>query len=145
MRPLSIQFPQALRRSFTRAAKKSFPKETFAFCLGTTSPLGTISLDYLYFPEIILGPTGYDFEIPRDALPKAVELGSFLGTEVLASVHSHPYPENSGIDDAAPSETDWNWCYPDLPIGICSIAENKGKLHSRYRFWPVLPKVNLTS
>lgn len=145
MRPLSIHFPRELRRSFTRAAKLAFPREVFAFCLGEITPTGTLDLYYLYFPEILLSPSGYEFEVKQGELDKAVKLGSSLGAEVLVSLHSHPFPENTGIDDAAPSETDWDWCFPELPLGICSVAEKKGKISARYRFWPVIPQVILTS
>lgn len=145
MRALPIHFPRNLRQSFTRAAKKAFPAETFAYCLGTKDQSGALSISHLHYPTIILTNDGFGFEVPPAAWPIASRLASSLGTKILSTCHSHPYLENEGLDDAAPSETDWDYLFADLPMGICSIVQFKGKLSSRYRFWPRIKPITLTS
>jgi hypothetical protein len=75
----------------------------------------------------------------------ATRLAKASSLTIVSTLHTHPYPEEYHADDASPSETDMDYLCPDLPMGICSVVEYTGQLTCRYRFWPKIPKVNVTS
>lgn len=147
MRDITIRFSRKLRNVFSRAAKEIFPKEAFAFCFGThNKSTGIIEIIELYFPEIVQHKDGAGFSVMPAAQVLAEKLSEAAGLEILATCHSHPYKEKEGIDDCAPSETDWERLYPDLGLcmGICSVVQYNKKLHTRFRFWPTIKKIKLT-
>lgn len=145
MRETTISLPRKLRSSFTLAAKKAFPAETFAYCLGNKIE-DTLEIEYLIFPKINLDADGFGFSIPQESTLHAKRIARDSNTKILASLHSHPYPNQPSPPlGAAPSEIDWDYNYPDLPIGICEVYEINSKLRARFRFWPKLPTLKLTT
>lgn len=140
----TVSFPRKLRNDFSSEARKAFPAETFAICLGSTGPSGNYSIAALYYPPIKLDEDGRGFQIPPVVWEIASRLAKACSLKVVATLHSHPFEENHNADDASPSETDLDYLCPDLPMGICSVVEYDKQLTCRYRFWPKIPKVTIT-
>ncbi len=145
MRETSISLPRKLRRSFIREAKKVFPAEAFAYCLGKRVK-DILEIEYLFFPKIILDADGFGFTIPEESTLHALRIARDSDTKVISSLHSHPYPNQTCPPlGAAPSEIDWDYNIPNVPMGICEIYEINSKLRARFRFWPSLPQLILTT
>ena len=141
----TVLFPRKLRNDFSAQAKTAFPSETFAVCLGEPGPSGSYSILALYYPPIKLDPDGRGFQVPPVIWELASRLARAANLKLVATLHSHPFPEDYQADDASPSETDLDSLCPDLPMGICSVVEYGEELTCRYRFWPKIPKVKITS
>ena len=140
----TVSFPRKLRNDFSSQARLVFPAETFAVCLGTPGPSGSYSISALYYPPIKLDKDGRGFQVPPSIWALAARLASASRLSLVATLHSHPYPEEHQADDASPSETDLDYLCEELPMGICSIVEDGEELTCRYRFWPKIPKVKIT-
>ena len=140
----TVHFPRKLRNDFSAQARDAFPSETFAVCLGDPGPSGSYSILALYYPPIKLDPDGRGFQVPPMIWGFAQRLASATKLSLVATLHSHPYPEDYNTDDASPSETDLDFLCSDLPMGICSVVQDNEELTCRYRFWPKIPKVKIT-
>ena len=126
-----ISFPRKLRNDFSAQAREAFPAETFAICLGTKNTAGTPTIHALYYPPIKLDKDGRGFQIPPVVWEIAALLARASRLTILATLHSHPFPEVFNADDASPSETDLDYLCPDLPMGICSVVEYDRQLTCR--------------
>lgn len=143
---MRVSFPEAIRRSFTRTAKKAFPTEVFAVLAGRRKG-DLVEVRGLVYPELISADADhicYSENVYEDVAQDLKEEGS--GLVVVGDLHSHCWPDGDTVD-ASPSETDWDReLPPSLAIqGICCVTEypNKQK-RARYRFWPNLTPPTIT-
>ena len=133
-----LTVPPRIEREFKAAAKREWPKETWAFLLGTIVG-DRAHVDELYWPEDAdehctawrSNPQPHWF---ADASERAEEIDA----AILGSCHSHPYHNDTNcLRERVRSEGDMD--YPpvaNMIAGICVVQEMKDKrLRASMRFW----------
>ena len=134
---MTIFILRKVKLKIAKIAKAAYPKEFFAFLLGTRSKKSLVIED-LFVPIIINTENSVTFDT-AEAFLDVYEYAGEENLEVLGDIHSHP-----DFIDASPSEQDWNNCqhFVDLylkpPImGIVGVFKDKnGKLKTRTKFYP---------
>jgi len=142
---VTIQVPARISVEFKKAAKASFPNETFAYLLGHKAD-GKICIDELFFPTDVEKFCGPDYvDVQNNWTTEVKKKCKRDGLTILGDLHAHPY-NNKQLKkyntDTSPSEQDWNSLKEGHIMGICLITECKnGNLKTRIRFWGPFLKV----
>ena len=142
----TITFPPSLKRNFSANAKKAFPNEIYALCLGRKYKQH-VKISALFYPDNVkLTDDGAGLDIDISVFPLAAQIAKKDNLVLCGSIHSHPWTEDFPVVDATPSEVDWDGGkeHPSCVMhGICAVTEFDGKLHTRYRFWPIIKPIEI--
>lgn len=138
LRKIQVHVSRSIINEFKKAAKESFPNETFAFLLGRDA--GTIvEIEELFIPmDVDEWCDANSVTMSDDWLPAARKHASSIGLKVVGDIHSHPYKYGEIgkiIPDCSPSEDDIDCGLPHINA-VCYVRETKNsRLVSQVRFW----------
>lgn len=143
LRTIKVHVSRTLINEFKKEAKEAFPKETFAYLIG--SDAGTsVEIEELFVPlDVDEWCDSNSVNISDQWLPAARRQAGYHGLKVIGDIHSHPYKHGEMGNmkpDCAPSADDIDGGLPYINA-ICHVRELKnGKLISQVRFWgPMFP------
>lgn len=141
MLPITFEVPRRISEEFKRAAKRAFPKETFAYLVGQDA--GTqLVVEELYFPEgVEQHCTEESVEVQPHWLVEAQAHAREHELTVIGDIHSHPFPHGWEHADRSPSESDIDRAWSSV-YGICLVRQDKtGRLRASIRFYPRQPEL----
>jgi proteasome lid subunit RPN8/RPN11 len=141
--PFTVEIPRRLVEEFKNAAKRAFPRETFAYLIGHEA--GTsVGIEELYFPDgLEKHTTEAAVNVQPHWLIDAQAHARDIEATVLGDIHSHPFKHRRGHGepDRSPSESDIDRAWSNL-YGICLVRQDKnGRLFSSIRFYSRQPEV----
>jgi len=148
--PKRVEFPETLARSFKRAAKAVFPREFYAILLGDRGQSAFLVHELWIPTEQEEFCTAMSVDIPMRWWKEAQKYADNRAFEVLGDLHSHCFDlEDVREYDASPSEGDIDRSMSLLKLtggeeavfGICTINEYPRQKRARFRFWPLIAKV----
>lgn len=146
LRTINLYVPPKIIEEFKKQAKRSFPKESFAYLLGRDA--GTqVEIEELHTPHgVEQHCTEGSVSIGENWLSEARKEARTSGLTVVGDIHSHPFLcPKSYSPGCAPSEGDLDDGMTQIH-GICQVWKTKSdKLQAKVRFWgPIVPvKVNI--
>jgi hypothetical protein len=138
---INLAVPAKLEREIITRAKAMFPRESFAYILGTIAG-DSVHLDELWIPDDLDQWTSEDCVLvqPSWAVDAAAEAKE-SGLVIVAWLHSHCYLRFEGeglMKDRSQSEADLD-CGFQLPISAICVVQDIGKKRRRLRasvkFW----------
>lgn len=139
MAAIHLHVPKKIEREFVAAAKQLYPKEAYAYLLGTLAG-DTVHIDELYIPDDTAYFASEVEVVPQphwraEALAQADESALIL----VGDIHSHPFPYTGTlINDHAQSEGDLDYPNNFLINGICivqNVGVKKQRLRASIRWW----------
>ncbi|HWR49910.1 MAG TPA: Mov34/MPN/PAD-1 family protein [Bryobacteraceae bacterium] len=132
-----LTVPPSIERQFKRAARKAWPRETWAFLIGTIAG-DHAYVDELFFPEDVDAYcTEGSVHIQDRWFVDAAEQAKESEAVILGAGHSHPYRKGFNcLRDRAHSEADMDTSLAKMISGVCVVQEMKdGRLRASMRWW----------
>ena len=143
-----------LAAKFVREARKHFPREFLAYCIGSKGRGNSIVVRDLVFPgegdivkateHFVSASLGFEARALREAIDK--------GWYLLGDLHTHCYDQLAdpkgtfhAASDPAPSYQDYDrfneerTFAPFVIFGVCELRKVGRKTMSRITFWPATP------
>ena len=138
---LPLKVHRSVVAKFKRKAKELWPKECFAYLLGTTQ-FGHLEILDIWIPEDIeKHVTSESIYLQDSWVPEVLEYCEEQDLTPLGTIHSHPYTYTEVKlrkfpPDHSTSEADSLSGITAKVHGICRILESKNvRLTATIRFW----------
>ena len=149
---ITVECPEAIIARIKQLSRGAFPKEVYAYLLGTRVNSTVYVIEDLFLPT---DPNRYakthkTGSFPDSAFVEGMEAAEEFGGKLIGDFHSHPYTRKEILagrsqqppifPDCALSEDDYHPPTWERISAICLVTETKdGRLRCRVRFWPVIP------
>lgn len=99
---IQVDIARSALRAWHRAARRQYPREAFAYLIGSPGRCGPVITDIWTPRDIRRHNSPNDVQVPHHWFVGAVERAEEYGLRVVGCVHSHPDDEYDGC----PSRSD---------------------------------------